>query len=92
MEITEENKIDRFTRVTEPGEYRRVPISVAYLSENDLLLRALRMFWPDANLLSGSATGIGFTTEGLYEWLEWDENFMFTLDQLLMLGFAKQPL
>jgi hypothetical protein len=67
--------------------YHRVPLSTRWLVENNLLVSALKVFWPDAVVESTDRSGVTFTLQGVSEMLEWDETFFFTLRQLSTLGF-----
>ena len=70
-------------------EYQKVPLNAGWLSENDLLLKSAKMINLDVNRKDATKTGIFAydLANGKQTFIQWTDDMMFTIAQLIELGF-----
>jgi hypothetical protein len=68
-------------------EKQLVPLSIGWLSENDLLLKAIQLDNPEATLGSGNSKGITIDFGPCRNFYDWDYIWYMTIQQLKDLGF-----
>lgn len=68
-------------------ENMKVPLSIAWLSENGLLKRAAEVRGETVVNTESLSTGCYFMTPNGLQHSQWDDHMLFTIGQLIKLGF-----